>query len=551
LTEEKVWWRFWGNVEMKSKCSVWLGLTLALSLVLIASRATAAKAPTSTRHPLGAQPKFYAAGIHQTTGPVYGLASGEFDSLHDGTEVAVLLSDGSVLQLSPNPSGWTAARRYAGEINIADMRDRPTIAIGDVHSGYAGNEIITEGDTKMTMVFDDPGAGWSHEVLTDSALFLGGGWGARVGDCDPIHSGDEIFYIYESVLDFSVGMLFRESDSAWENEIIYSAEVGMDSACGDFNPEHAGSEIVVVTEMGPAYEIIPPQDGTISEWPRRTIWDDLYNAGWVAKIADVAPDNPGNEIVYGTRYSNRIMMSQSNGSDPHDLQILFTGDAADEPRSMWDIAIGDVLPDADGLEILGVDETGSVYLVQRVGDSWQGQVIWQDGGASLYSVVAGDFLPGQPGDEILVAGESGAITLLSLAPIAALSLTKQASPDPVLAGSPLTYTIRVTNTGNVDLHATVTDTLPTHIMPGKTSNGTLILPGGVITWTPIITSTGVGTSGDVWTQTIVVTVERGYAGPLTNVVRVSTAEGVMGLYTETSQILTPLYLPLVLLCNRS
>jgi hypothetical protein len=119
----------------------------------------------------------------------------------------------------------------------------------------------------------------------------------------------------------------------------------------------------------------------------------------------------------------------------------------------------------------------------------------------------------------------------------------------VLAGSPLTYTIRVTNTGNVDLHATITDTLPTHIMPGKTSNGTSILPGGVITWTPIISAAGMGTGANVWTQTVVVTVEMGYVGPLTDAVRVATDEGATGACTETSRTLASLYLPLVL-CNR-
>jgi uncharacterized repeat protein (TIGR01451 family) len=534
---------------MKNRCSIWLALVLTLCLVFIVSHATAARTPTSTEPPLGAQPTFYAAEIHRATGSVYGLASGEFDPLHDGIEVAALLVDGSVLQLSPNPWGWAATRRYAGEVNILGIFDRPTIAIGDVHSDYAGNEIVAAGDTKMTLLFHDPLAGWSHEVLTDSAQFVGSAWGARVGDCDPAHPGDEIFYIYEGVLDFSTGMLFRESGGAWENEIIYSAEVGMDSACGDFNPGHAGPEIVVVTEMGPAYEIIPPQYGTISEWPRRTIWDDFDNAGWVVKIAEVAPDSPGNELVYGTRYSNRIMMSRSNGDEPHDLQILFTGNAVDEPRTMWDIAVGDVLPDVAGLEILGVDETGSVYLVQRAGDSWQGQVVWQDGAGPLYAVVAGDFLPGQPGDEILVAGKSGRVTLLSLAPSAALNLTKDASPDPVLAGSPLTYTIRVTNTGNVDLHATISDTLPTHITPGETPEGTLILPGGVLTWTPTIASSGGSAGVNVWTRTVVVTVEVGYAGPLTNVVQVAAGEGLTGSCSEASQALVPLYLPLAL-CHR-
>ena len=107
-------------------------------------------------------------------------------------------------------------------------------------------------------------------------------------------------------------------------------------------------------------------------------------------------------------------MSHHNGANPHELQILFTGSATGHPRNIWDIAVGEVLPESTGLEILGVDKTGSVYLVSRVGNSWDGQVIWQDTSGPLYAVITGDFLPNRRGHEILVAGESGIITLLTL-----------------------------------------------------------------------------------------------------------------------------------------
>jgi uncharacterized repeat protein (TIGR01451 family) len=116
----------------------------------------------------------------------------------------------------------------------------------------------------------------------------------------------------------------------------------------------------------------------------------------------------------------------------------------------------------------------------------------------------------------------------------ALKMTKRATPDPVLAGEKLTYTIRVTNTGGVHLRATVTDTLPTNIMPGQTPSGTLILPGGTLTWTPTISS-----PGSVWTQQVVVTAEVGYVGTLTNVVHVTTQEGAADIYTTTSSCVAP------------
>jgi fluoride ion exporter CrcB/FEX len=53
----------------------------------------------------------------------------------------------------------------------------------------------------------------------------------------------------------------------------------------------------------------------------------------------------------------------------------------------------------------------------------------------------------------------------------------------------------------------------------------------------------------VWTKTVVVTVEPGYAGPLTNTVQVTTLEGAVGAYTQVSTAVLEwysLYLPLLL-----
>ncbi len=98
-----------------------------------------------------------------------------------------------------------------------------------------------------------------------------------------------------------------------------------------------------------------------------------------------------------------------------------------------------------------------------------------------------------------------------------LAITKQGAPDPVQAGARLTYTLRVTNTGTVSLTATITDILPENVTPT-----------GTLTWTspPIL-------PGDAWIETVVTTVEVGYAGLLTNVMEVTTEEGAAGAYTHT------------------
>jgi uncharacterized repeat protein (TIGR01451 family) len=118
-----------------------------------------------------------------------------------------------------------------------------------------------------------------------------------------------------------------------------------------------------------------------------------------------------------------------------------------------------------------------------------------------------------------------AVTISHTAPVAVaapmLALSKEAAPNPVPAGAPLTYTLYVTNTGQVTLtDVVVTDTLPAHVTPG-----------GPLTWTP-----GVIVPGAVWTGTVVVDVEAGYTGTLTNVIQVTTGEGATGIFTQTTPV---------------
>jgi uncharacterized repeat protein (TIGR01451 family) len=124
----------------------------------------------------------------------------------------------------------------------------------------------------------------------------------------------------------------------------------------------------------------------------------------------------------------------------------------------------------------------------------------------VHTVVLADYRPG---------GSSGAYDMLQAASAdaeAGLQVSKVAEPDTVAPGELLTYTIRISNTGDLDLHATVTDTLGRHVTYA-----------GPLVWTPTITA-----PGGTWEQTVAVTVELGYTGPLTNVVAVTTEEGTTG-----------------------
>jgi uncharacterized repeat protein (TIGR01451 family) len=117
-------------------------------------------------------------------------------------------------------------------------------------------------------------------------------------------------------------------------------------------------------------------------------------------------------------------------------------------------------------------------------------------------------------------------------PLPALVARKTASSDAVRAGSRLTYTLVVTNSGNMDLHATITDVLPAHVTPE-----------GITSWSPVTIPLL-----SVWEERLTVSVTPGYSGTLTNALWVSTREGVDGFSQTTTRVTGwRMYLPLILL----
>jgi uncharacterized repeat protein (TIGR01451 family) len=117
-------------------------------------------------------------------------------------------------------------------------------------------------------------------------------------------------------------------------------------------------------------------------------------------------------------------------------------------------------------------------------------------------------------------------------PVASLAVGKEAWPAVVQAGGLVTYTLQVTNTGNLDLEVSITDTLP----PG-------VLPHGPLVWSGVDLPAYVGT----WQHTFTVTVEVGPIGLLSNTVEARGGDGAYDSASATVEVLgSRVYLPLIL-----
>lgn len=389
-------------------------------------------APTSRAE---MSPAFEATEVWAHGVPIHGLDTGDLLPERPGLEVAVLDASGAVFLLTPDAAPWTAELIVDDDDPSPGMPLRPTVAVGELMAEWPGEEVAVLSRLRLNVARSPLGGPWFHTTIHSSEGLMGHAWGARAGDYLPSRPGEELFMIYEGVLDFSHGRVCYRTDGAWALDIVYHAEVGMDSGAGEFDPAHEGAEAVVTTEMGPTYQIAETGAPPYDIWPSYMVWLDYEHAGWACLVADVDPLHEGNEVVYGTRYSNSILVSRP-GDYGHDVELVFTGENTEHPRNMWDVDAGDVLPGAGALEIAGVDDTGRVYLAWRGAAGWRGGTVWRDPAGPLHAVVVGEFDAEAPGEEILVAGQAGTLTLLSHGDLTTAPGTESSGAGPSLICHP-------------------------------------------------------------------------------------------------------------------
>ncbi|NBD35724.1 MAG: hypothetical protein GVY30_06960 [Chloroflexi bacterium] len=146
------------------------------------------------------------------------------------------------------------------------------------------------------------------------------------------------------------------------------------------------------------------------------------------------------------------------------------------------------------------------------------------------------------GDAFLYRSQDHGTTWDPIPILPQITVTQQTRPVAAQNGIPLTYTLRVTNTGTVLLHTTITATLPTPLLTGTLLLDSVLLPRRTFTWTPVLTA-----PYGLWTQTLPLMVAEDYTGPLTTSVHISSLEGAASNNTYKLIVYHPsVYLPLIL-----
>src|SRR5262245_57695575 len=151
----------------------------------------------------------YPARIFTATQAVAAVTSGDFDPLHPGKELACLMANGDVIELALGASGWIATTIFRNPGGTPGYWENPTnratLELGDVISGNAGEELVIsiqqELQKQVIAIYHTPAFGWTNQIIADFSGSVGVTWGARIGDCDPSHPGDEVFCIFENLFD--------------------------------------------------------------------------------------------------------------------------------------------------------------------------------------------------------------------------------------------------------------------------------------------------------------------------------------------------------------
>ncbi|MGA1848805.1 MAG: hypothetical protein ACMUHB_05635, partial [Thermoplasmatota archaeon] len=444
---------------------------------------------------------------------------GDLDPTNDFKEIALVGYAANVSIIKP--SGWVNDVPFKGTDPIDG------IAIGNTDADSQLELVWVSRDQKTYMGHYDDAGDFSYE-----AIWTAGGQQLTpaIGDLRSDIPGNEIIVVGLSsgTEDDNPGdgtaTVLTKSGTTWTPERAYTDPQLIHGAdIGDLDPTIPGEEAVVTTFSHKAIMIW--WDTEKGEWNSSEIFEEEGNVRKVV-IADVLPDNPGNEMVAVSKSGN-VTVAYGN-KDEWTVDVIYSN--PDEPFAR--VAVGDVDPNVPGMEIYGGTDTFKVFGFRRSGNDWTSQEIFLDNnknrgvwvadvdpdieGAELYSfgystrlvqitgtfsggwstkdlfhdmargheIRIGDFHPND-GKEIAVVGYASNVTIVSLmepvsAPIPTVSGDSTLSVD---SESSATAKVQVSGDSYMTITADDVTGATVKLVPGKLFiQGTveIIVTAGVI-----------------------------------------------------------------------
>jgi len=365
--------------------------------------------------------------IHRAAGPLVGVAIGDVLPDRPGNEILVVGAaggsggedgPGAVIVLHRTSEGWRAETAFT-----SDAFQRGVCLA-------SGEAFVTGADAALRRLCHEAGGAWRAERLAgftapgesvtaiDGALVVacadgtlvaversGDGWRSRpIGRRSPSRScvGTDGRRLVRGDEDGTVSLLTRnrtDAKEAWRCDPVGHDDGRVTaSVLADLVPERPGLEIATAGQTGRVTLLSRRGE----RWRRTVLFQgDAPLPGLAAGELDGRPGlelaacSAGGRLIVLRREAQRVLGPQAGewcAEVALDLGIGIGG-----------CAVGDLLAERPGDEIVAVSRDGAVHVVRREGDDWVGESVYRAPG-EMIQVAIGDVDPRSPGNEIIAVG---------------------------------------------------------------------------------------------------------------------------------------------------
>ena len=409
---------------------------------------------------------------------------------------------GSAYVFLKTAGGWAGSLTESAKLTASDGQSDLffglSVAIeGDtIVVGALGDFIGSNLNQGSAYVFQKPAGGWSGTLNETAKLTASDGASNDLFGSSVSISGDTIVagapgpsglsahhgsaYVFVRPVEGWTGALSENakltaSDGAPTDQFGFSVAISQHAVViGAFH-----HDAVAIVDRGAAYLFVRPVigwSGALTENAKLTASDGAADDRFGFSVAisgdTVVAGAPSAAFARGSAYVFVEPADGWSGDLTQNATLTASDGVASDSFGRSVAASGpNILVGATGDDIGSNANQGSVYVFVRPAGGWTGTLaeteksIASDGAAGdnfgiSAAVRGGTSVIGARQDDIGANAEQGSAYVF-VGPEADLSLSKAASPEPVLAGSNLTYTITVTNHGPADASSVIVgDNLP-------------------------------------------------------------------------------------------